>query len=186
MNAQTLSPEAGSHVGAAAQSGVARIKRSYAPPAPVSGTSASNDAAYRTGRDRAAEVDGWARRAAAANGFGAAHAEVESSRSGVDIRTSIAFAPGDSPLLYKTAGMRELAADISGWVVGVTRRYVKAWRRHRMAWDTYKSLRGLDARTLRDVGLDRSEMGSVAAEIAGEADRTRMQALRTLRALSLY
>ena len=82
--------------------------------------------------------------------------------------------------------MRELAADISGWVVGVTRRYVKAWRQHRLAWDTYKSLRGLDARTLRDVGLDRSEMGSVAAEIAGEADRTRMQALRTLRALSLY
>jgi len=185
MNAQTLSLEAGSPLGAAAQSGVARIKRSYAPPAPVSGTSASNDAAYRTGRDRAAELDGWARRAAAANGFGAASGS-ESADFALPDRTSMAFAPGDSPLLHKTAGMRELAADISRWMAAAARRYVDAWRQRRLARATYMSLRGLDARTLRDVGLDRSEMGSVAAEIAGEADRTRMQALRTLRALSLY
>ncbi len=93
--------------------------------------------------------------------------------------------PGDSPPLYKTAGMRELIADTSGWVVGVTRRYVNEWYRHRMAWDTYKSLRRLDARTLRDVGLDRSEMGSIADEITGEAEATRIHALRSLRSLSI-
>jgi uncharacterized protein YjiS (DUF1127 family) len=31
----------------------------------------------------------------------------------------------------------------------------------------------LDAHTLRDLGLDRSEIGSLAAEVTGEAERTR-------------
>jgi len=261
MNAQTLTLDAGSHLRAAANSGVARVKRSYLAPAPVRGTSASNDAAFESGRDRAAELDGWARRAAAASGFGDAGMGVTTSPPGFDAfglavaaraarsaslaeiltamvtavaeaarklhaprlraratrafgeldsrtlrdsgldsgeirsvsddfalpaRAPIAFAPGDSPLLYKTAGMRDLAVDISQWVTKVARGHFDAWRQRRLAWATYKSLRGLDARTLRDIGLDRSEMRSVSAEIAGEADRTRMQALRTLRALSLF
>jgi uncharacterized protein YjiS (DUF1127 family) len=261
MNAQTLTLDAASRLRAAANSGVARVKRSYVAPAPARGTSASNDAAFESGRDRAAELAGWARRAAAASGFGDAGMDVTTSRPGLDAfglavaartapsaslaeiftemvravagaartlhaptvrsraaralrkldtrtlrdggfdgseirsvsddfalpaRASTAFAPGDSPLLYKTAGMRDLAADISQWVTGVARRHVDAWRQRRLAWATYKSLRGLDARTLRDIGLDRSELHSVSVEIAGEADRTRMQALRTLRALSHF
>jgi uncharacterized protein YjiS (DUF1127 family) len=261
MNAQTLTLDAGSHLRATANSGVARVKRSYVAPAPARGTSASNDAAFESGRDRAAELDGWARRAAAASGFGDAGMDVTTSRrvpdafslavaartarstslaeiltamvtavagaarklhtprvraetaralrephsrtlrdSGSDsseirslsddfalpARAPVAFAPGDSPLLYKTAGIRDLAVDISQWVTAVARRHFDAWRQRRLAWATYKSLRSLDARTLRDIGLDHSEMRSVSAEIAGEADRTRMQALRTLRALSLF
>ena len=104
----------------------------------------------------------------------------------VPVRAASAFAPGDSPLLHKTAGMRDLVADTVQWVAGVARRYVDAWRQRRLAWATYKSLRQLDARTLRDIGIDRSELRSVSAEIAGEAERTRLQAQRTLRALSLF
>jgi uncharacterized protein YjiS (DUF1127 family) len=265
MNARTLTLEAQGNALAAMNKGVARIKRSYAPQTLARHTAASNDATYVPGRAHAAPLDGWARRAASANGFGDAHADAATSYPGRDAyrlvvegraaryvslaeivgelfdaaagvarrvyeswararearttyralreldtrtlrdvgldrtemhsvadefalpaRTAIAFAPGDSPLLYKTAGMRDLAVDLSRWVAGVVRRHLHAWRQRRMARATYRSLRGLDARTLHDIGLDRSELRSVSAEIAGEADRTRMQALRTLRALSLF
>ena len=47
------------------------------------------------------------------------------------------------------------------------------WARHRRAADTYAALSTLDTCTLRDIGLHRSELLSVAAEISGEAERTR-------------
>jgi uncharacterized protein YjiS (DUF1127 family) len=97
------------------------------------------------------------------------------------VGASIAFAPGDSPLLYKTAGMRELIADISQRVVGVVRPYFGAWRQRRQAWETYKALRELDARTVRDIGLDRSELRSIAAEVSGALDVTRMHAVHVER-----
>ena len=51
------------------------------------------------------------------------------------------------------------------------------WRRHRRASDVYSALRELDTRTLRDIGLDRSEIASVAREIAGLAERQRLATL---------
>ena len=82
MDSQTMFLKAGNHARATEQAGVARIKRSYASPEPERGSSACNDAAYGTGRDHAAELDGWARRTAAANGFGDAHAKDAASRPG--------------------------------------------------------------------------------------------------------
>ena len=46
------------------------------------------------------------------------------------------------------------------------------------AADTYHALSGLDARTLRDLGLDHSELASLAAELAGDAEPTRVHARR--------
>lgn len=51
-----------------------------------------------------------------------------------------------------------------------------AWQRQRFARAAVRALNGLDARTLRDLGLDRSELSSLAAELAGEAARQRVRA----------
>lgn len=53
-----------------------------------------------------------------------------------------------------------------------------AWQRRMCAADTYHALSGLDARTLRDLGLDHSELASLAAELAGDAEPTRVHARR--------
>ena len=91
------------------------------------------------------------------------------------------FVPGDSPLLYRTAGIRDLVADCSKWIVGVTRGLVDAWCRYQLARATYRALRGLDERTLHDIGFHRSEIFSVAAEIGGTVEATRIHALTTSR-----
>ena len=48
------------------------------------------------------------------------------------------------------------------------------WQRQRLAGEVYAALRELDTRTLRDIGLDRSEIASVAREVAGLAERQRL------------
>ena len=107
--------------------------------------------------------------------------ELRNADLALPVGASIAFAPGDSPLLYKTAGMRELFADISQWVVAVTRPHLDAWRQRRQARETYRALRELDAHTLRDIGLDRSELRSIAAEVSGALEVTRMHAVHVER-----
>jgi uncharacterized protein YjiS (DUF1127 family) len=97
------------------------------------------------------------------------------------VRAAIVFAPGDSPLLHKTAGMRELFADIARAVAAVSRRLSGAWRQRQQAWATYRALRDLDARTLRDIGLDRSELRSIAAELGGAIEVTRVHAVHVER-----
>lgn len=59
------------------------------------------------------------------------------------------------------------------------------WRRHRHAGDVYAALRQLDSRTLRDLGLDRSEIASVAREVSGLAECQRMATLLSLPARKL-
>ena len=53
------------------------------------------------------------------------------------------------------------------------------WRRKSKERATFRALNRLDARTLRDLGFDRSELTSVAAEVAGEAECTRVRSLLT-------
>ena len=181
MNARTLSLEAQGQALAAMNKGVARIKRTYAPHTLVRFTAASNDAAYVTAGDRAAELDGWARRAASANGFGDARTDAQSMPQGPDAhRLAIEARATRSASLAVILGM--LIAAVSA----AAHRFHSSWSRARSARATYRALRELDTRTLHDLGLDRSEMRSMAAEIAGESDRTRVQALRTLRAMSLF
>jgi uncharacterized protein YjiS (DUF1127 family) len=97
------------------------------------------------------------------------------------VRVALVFAPGDSPLLHKTSGMRELVADIARAVAAVSRRLYSKWSQRQQAWATYRALRDLDARTLRDIGLDRSELRSIAAEVGGALEVTRMHAVHVER-----
>lgn len=53
------------------------------------------------------------------------------------------------------------------------RRMVARWKRQQQARATYIALRALDGHILRDLGFHRSELMSVAAEVAGVADSTR-------------
>ena len=56
------------------------------------------------------------------------------------------------------------------------RQMVADWNRRRCAKATYAALRTLDPRILRDLGFHRSELLSVAAEVAGVTDSTRITA----------
>ena len=77
--------------------------------------------------------------------------------------------------------MRELFADIAQAVAAVARRIYGTWRQRQQAWATYRALRDLDARTLRDIGLDRSELRSIAAEVSGAIEVTRVHAVHVER-----
>ena len=57
----------------------------------------------------------------------------------------------------------------------IVRRALARYRQRRKARATYDALRHLDDRMLRDLGFDRSEITSVAAEASGAAARTRVR-----------
>ena len=85
-----------------------------------------------------------------------------------------------SPLPFATAPATMALPALHGLRAAVRRWFVR-WRRHREAARMAAELRGVDPRVLRDVGLDRSEIDSVVAEINGAAPRTRVAALRVRR-----
>jgi len=53
------------------------------------------------------------------------------------------------------------------------------WLRRRRQVLTVTRLHELDARALKDLGIDRSEIGSVAAESIGLVGRERLQSFQT-------
>jgi uncharacterized protein YjiS (DUF1127 family) len=59
------------------------------------------------------------------------------------------------------------------------RALVEATRRARRRSAWLRTLQSLDDRTLRDMGLHRCEIGSVVAELIGDAPATRRQARRS-------
>jgi uncharacterized protein YjiS (DUF1127 family) len=105
-----------------------------------------------------AELDDWALRAAARNGFGGEW-----------------VARPDSVLLQQEA-RRSAQAGWGALLARATRRSRAALRlagrRLRQAAQI-RQLQSLDASALRDLGLDRSEIGSVHAELHGRAAPTR-------------
>lgn len=92
-----------------------------------------------------------------------------------------------SPLPFATAPAataRTAALPAFRGLRAAVRRWFAGWRRPREAARMAAELRGVDPRVLRDVGLDRSEIDSVVAEITGAAPRTRVAALRVWRHLT--
>ena len=116
------------------------------------------------------EVEAQALRVFAASGFGeAAIGDVEPHRV------------LDSVDLYHRARANRsyLLAEIIGAALqsvgDVVRRMVTRAKLQQRARATYLALHALDARTLRDLGFDRSELMSVAAETTGGAEYTRVR-----------
>ena len=63
------------------------------------------------------------------------------------------------------------------------RRHFAAWQQQRQARQNHLALRGLDERTLRDLGFDRSEIGSLVTEIGDQATPTRVRVLQAFHGL---
>jgi uncharacterized protein YjiS (DUF1127 family) len=62
-------------------------------------------------------------------------------------------------------------------VLRLASRAIEQNRQRREAKATYDTLNRLDDRTLRDLGFDRLEISSVAAEASGRVEVTRIHAL---------
>jgi len=80
---------------------------------------------------------------------------------------------------HRSVIIGELVVAAIRAVVAIARRAHARHRQRRQATAVYDALRQLDDHTLRDLGFDRSEMTSVAAEVTGAAQRTRVRALLT-------
>jgi len=145
-----------------------RVKR-VAPRMPL----ASNDGIFA-----ASEIDAWARRAAAANGFGAADLPAAAPADAGEARARFADTPHRASVTEIARACADLAAD-------ALRGALAKWRAARIARATRAALGQLDDRTLNDLGLHRSELGSVAAELARETDASRRRVLLSLHMLSI-
>jgi uncharacterized protein YjiS (DUF1127 family) len=159
---------------------VGRVKRSYAVGATTASAVASNDASYRAAATSSDELSAWARRASAANGFGEAAETMAPTRA---VPAVDATHPMLDARAQRYANLFEMVRAATAAAARAARRWVSAWQRRRAEHETFRALRALDARTLHDLGLDASELRSVAMEISGETDPTRAHALMRLKFL---
>jgi uncharacterized protein YjiS (DUF1127 family) len=82
---------------------------------------------------------------------------------------------------HRSFTLGEIIIALMQALAAFARQSLARHRQRRRARSTYDALRQLDDRTLRDLGFDRSEIRSVAAEIAREVERTRVRTLRSAR-----
>lgn len=132
----------------------------------------------------AAELEAWARRACAANGFGDANVAAPAAAAGAGAGAGAIEVHADA-LKFRSASFWAICFAIGEAIGTALERTVTRWREQRDLRRTYRALGNLDARTLKDIGFGKHEAGSIAAELAGRAERTRMQALHSLRGLSI-
>ena len=149
------------------------IKRSSAAVTVLRPETARNDDTLEEPASSREELDAWARHTFAANGFGDA-----------PLTGGEPSQPNSSDLYLaararRSFGLGEILVAMIGAVVGAARQAHARYRQFRVAADTYDTLRRLDDHELKDLGFDRSEIASVAAEAAGAAAHTRTRASRT-------
>jgi uncharacterized protein YjiS (DUF1127 family) len=110
------------------------------------------------------------RREPAANDADAARAALDSI-----VRSKpVAWHLHQATRAHRSHAMGEIFAATARAVAAMLRDAYAGYVRRREAKAVRLALGELDDRTLRDLGLDRSEIGSVAAEVAGGAERTRI------------
>jgi uncharacterized protein YjiS (DUF1127 family) len=133
---------------------------------------AGNDALCEDPEITKDEIESWAQHARAANAFG-----------GLETTETASSARPTSYQLHQAARadrsftLGEIIVAVIQAAGAIARRAYARHRRRRQARAIYNALHQLDDRTLRDLGFDRSEIRSVAAEVTGEAERTRVRAL---------
>ncbi len=77
----------------------------------------------------------------------------------------------------RAAALGTVMARTYGALCEMTRRAIERHRQRRHARVTYQTLSRLDDHTLRDLGFDRLEISSLAAESSGSVESTRIRTL---------
>jgi uncharacterized protein YjiS (DUF1127 family) len=144
------------------------VSKAFVPVALPGPQVAGNDAAYDEALDREHELDAWARRAFASNGFG-------------DAATGARFSSYEIFLAARTLRaivLGEIVATAFRALSGLAQRAYAYYRQRRRASEIYDTLRQLDDSTLRDLGFDRSELRRVAEETAARSALAEIGAAR--------
>jgi hypothetical protein len=87
---------------------------------------------------------------------------------------------------HQTYAIGEVVSGTLRAVQAYMRRVAERYRQLQEAHAVYEALDGLDDHTLHDLGFDRSELASVAAELGGIAERTRVRTLLEPRAGTIF
>ena len=126
---------------------------------------------------RSTNPQSWARHAQAANGFGDAIILETPSGPARGHAAGNGTARPDGAWSVVTDAARALFDAVRA-LSDAARARAAERRQRRLARETFLVLNGLDGRTLRDLGFDRSEIASVACEVAGLAAPTRTHPAR--------
>jgi uncharacterized protein YjiS (DUF1127 family) len=131
---------------------------------------AGNDAVGEYPAISADEVERWAQHARAANGLG----DIATLDAPASARPT-SSASHQAARAYRSFTLGEIIVVAIQAVGAIARRAHARHRQRRQARAIYDALRQLDDRTLHDLGFDRSEITSVAAEVTGDAEHARVR-----------
>jgi uncharacterized protein YjiS (DUF1127 family) len=154
--------------------------RSVAPITTLGRGVAGNDPVCDGPADSRHEVEALARRASAASRFGDAATVTTLAPEAASSAWPSTYELYQAARANRAFVLGEMVATASRSVRAFVRRTYRRYRKYRQESALYETLSQLDDRTLHDLGFDRSEIRSVAAEWAGEAERTRVRVLHTL------
>jgi uncharacterized protein YjiS (DUF1127 family) len=129
---------------------------------------AGNDATCDDPAISANDTEPWARHALAANGFGG---------PAITDMQSTSHQQYQAARTHRSFILRRIIIAAIDAVAAFARRAHARRQQKQQAGAIYDALRELDDRTLHDLGFDRSEITSVAAEVTGRAEPARVRAL---------
>jgi len=119
------------------------------------------------------ELDAWASHAFASNGFGD-----DGLPTGDTWAWATSYELQKATRAERAFAIAEIITAMARAVGDAAQRAYARYRQWRLATQTYDTLQGLGDRELKDLGFARSELASVAAELAGRAEHTRRRVAR--------